>query len=257
MNELVILNKKGDSITTSLIVAEVFGKNHADVLRDVRNLHCSPDFSQRNFAELFISKQLPFGGERQDPFYEMTKDGFIFLVMGYTGGKAGEFKETFIREFNKREALLKNDDYIMVRAFEIQQNRIKSLEAQAQLLEACNIENVKQIEIMKPKALFADCVTASNKSILVGELAKILTQNGVEMGQNRLFRFLRANGYLLTKGDYYNRPSQRAMEMGLFEIEEWTGQRPGGETITNITTKVTGKGQLYFVNKLLPTRKRA
>lgn len=248
MNELVFNNHKGESITTSLIVAEVFGKEHKHVLRDIENLNCSREFNESNFGPISYRDSM----NREQKAYEITKDGFSFLVMGYTGEKAGEFKEKFINEFNKREALLKNDDYIMVRAFEIQQNRIKSLEAQTRLLESCNVENVRQIEEMKPKALFADCVTASTQSILIGELAKILKQNGIEIGQNRLFQWLRDKGYLLSKGEYYNRPSQRAMELKLFEIEEWTGKRPNGDSITNVTVKVTGKGQIYFVNKFLP-----
>lgn len=254
MNELVFNNHKGESITTSLIVAEVFGKEHKNVLRDIENLSCSKEFRSLNF------EHTPYEHPQNHQIYhcfQMTKDGFSFLVMGYTGERAGEFKEKFINEFNKREALLKNDDYIMVRAFEIQQNRIKSLEAQARLLEACNVENVRQIEEMKPKALFADCVTASTQSILIGELAKILKQNGIEIGQNRLFQWLRDKGYLLSKGEYYNRPSQRAMELQLFEIEEWTGKRPNGDSITNVTVKVTGKGQLYFVNKFLPNQRKS
>lgn len=244
MTDLVFNNSDGESITTSLIVAEVFGKNHADVLRDIRNLHCSDSFHQSNFAEMFITRHLPFGGSRTEPYYEMTKNGFSFLVMGYTGEKAGEFKEKFINEFDRRDALLKNDDYIMLRAFEIQQKKIKYLEDQytnSQLI----------IESQKPKVLFADSVSASEKSILIGDLAKILKQNGVEIGQNRLFQWLRNNNYLLSKGDFYNRPSQRAMELKLFEIEEWSGNRPDGEIITNFTVKVTGKGQIYFVNKFL------
>lgn len=249
MNDLVFNNSKGESITTSLIVAEVFGKEHNKVCRDIENLNCSPEFNAANFGVISFRDSM----NREHKAYEMTKNGFSFLVMGYTGEKAGEFKEKFINEFDKREALLKNDDYIMLRAFEIQNKRIASLEAQAKMLQYCNADNVRQIEEMKPKALFADSVSASKKSILVGDLAKILKQNGLEIGQNRLFKLLRAQGYLLSKGDYYNRPSQRSMESGWFEIEEWTGQRGDGEPITNITVKVTGKGQIYFINKLIST----
>ena len=250
MNDLVFNNSKGESITTSLIVAEVFGKEHRNVMRDIAALSCSDDFRMLNFEHTQYKN--PQNHQTYN-CYNMTKNGFSFLVMGYTGEKAGEFKEKFINEFDKREALLKNDDYIMLRAFEIQNKRIASLEAQAKMLQYCNADNIRQIEEMKPKALFADSVSASKKSILVGDLAKILKQNGLEIGQNRLFKLLRAQGYLLSKGDYYNRPSQRSMENGWFEIEEWTGQRGDGEPITNITVKVTGKGQIYFINKLIPS----
>lgn len=109
----------------------------------------------------------------------------------------------------------------------------------------------KQITEMQPKALFADSVCASSTSILIGELAKILKQNGVDTGQKRLFAWLRENGYLIRrKGADYNMPSQRSMEMGLFEIKETVVSHADGHTSINKTPKITGKGQVYFVNKL-------
>ena len=111
-----------------------------------------------------------------------------------------------------------------------------------------------QITEMQPKALFADAVSASKSSILIGELAKMLRQNGVDIGQNRLFEYLRENGYLCKSGAMYNCPTQRAMDMGLFEIKETAIQHADGHVTINRTPKVTGKGQVYFVNKLLGDR---
>lgn len=128
MNELVIQGGNGQDVTTSQIVAQVFGKRHSDVLRDVRNLKCSDDFRKRNFALMVEMKELPQGGAQKSEFYEMTKDGFSFLVMGYTGAKAGQFKEQFIAEFNKREMMLKSDDYILMRSQQILQKRIELAE---------------------------------------------------------------------------------------------------------------------------------
>lgn len=109
-----------------------------------------------------------------------------------------------------------------------------------------------QIEQMKPKALFADAVSTSDTPILVGELAKILHQNGVSMGQNRMFRWLRDNGYLISKkGTSYNMPTQRAMELGLFKIKENAITHSDGHVTITKTPKVTGKGQVYFVNKFV------
>lgn len=109
----------------------------------------------------------------------------------------------------------------------------------------------KQLAEMQPKALFADSVCASSTSILIGELAKILKQNGVATGQNKLFAWMRDNGYLIRrKGADYNMPTQRSMEMQLFEIKETVVTHADGHTSINKTTKVTGKGQVYFVNKL-------
>lgn len=107
-------------------------------------------------------------------------------------------------------------------------------------------------EQMKPKALFADAVSVSKTTILVSELAKILRQNGVDIGANRLFAWLRENGYLISrKGTDWNMPTQRSMELGLFEIKETTITHSDGHTTISKTTKVTGKGQLYFINKFL------
>ena len=105
---------------------------------------------------------------------------------------------------------------------------------------------------MKPKALFADAVSVSKTTILVSELAKILRQNGVNIGANRLFAWMRENGYLISrKGTDWNMPTQRSMELGLFNIKETTITHSDGHTTISKTTKVTGKGQQYFINKFL------
>ena len=109
-----------------------------------------------------------------------------------------------------------------------------------------------EIERMKPKEIFADAVAASHTSILIGDLAKLLRQNGVETGQRRLFDWLRENGYLIKrKGSDWNMPTQRSMELGLFEVKESTVNNPDGSVRINRTTKVTGKGQQYFINKFI------
>lgn len=116
-------------------------------------------------------------------------------------------------------------------------------------------ENTKlklENEQMKPKALFADAVSVSKSTILIGELAKILKQNGVNIGATRLFAWMRENGYLISrKGTDWNMPTQRAMELGLFNIKETTITHSDGHTTISKTTKVTGKGQQYFINKFL------
>lgn len=112
-----------------------------------------------------------------------------------------------------------------------------------------------QIEAMTPKALFADAVSASKTSILIGELAKLLKQNGVDIGQNRLFQWLRENGYLIRqRGALYNSPTQRSMNLGLFEVKETTITHADGHITINRTAKVTGKGQVYFINKFVTGR---
>lgn len=127
---------------------------------------------------------------------------------------------------------------VMARALQIAKDKLKRLEAQA--------------EEDKPKVLFADAVSASHSSILVGELAKLLRQNGKEIGQNRLFRWLRENGYLIRReGSDFNMPTQRSMEMGLFTIKETAITHSDGTVSVSKTVKVTGKGQQYFTNLFL------
>lgn len=109
----------------------------------------------------------------------------------------------------------------------------------------------QQIEQDKPKVLFADSVSAAKTSILIGDLAKLITQNGYEIGQKRLFAWLREHGYLIKSGNSKNMPTQRAAEMGLFEVKISTVNNPDGSIRETKTTKVTGKGQIYFVNKFV------
>ena len=126
---------------------------------------------------------------------------------------------------------------VMARALQIAEKKIKNLEAKA--------------EADKPKVLFADAVSASHTSILVGDLAKLLRQNGVEIGQNRLFSFLREKGYLCSQGERYNLPTQRSMDRGWFQVKETTINQPNGSVRITRTVKVTGKGQQYFINLFL------
>ena len=131
-----------------------------------------------------------------------------------------------------------SDDELMAKALQVAQNKIR--------------ERDKLIADMKPKAIFADAVSASHTSILIGDLAKLLKQNGVDIGQKRLFMWMRDNGYLIKrKGSDMNMPTQRSMEKGLFEIKESTVNNPDGSVRINRTTKVTGKGQQYFINYFL------
>lgn len=109
----------------------------------------------------------------------------------------------------------------------------------------------QKIEQDRPKTIFADAVSTSHTSILIGDLAKILRQNGVDIGQKRLFEWMRQNGYLIKSGSSKNMPTQKAMDMKLFEVKENTIQNPDGSSRITRTTKVTGKGQLFFVNKML------
>ncbi|MCI7348963.1 MAG: phage regulatory protein/antirepressor Ant, partial [Bacteroides stercoris] len=188
MAELVIQNSNGNDVTTSLIVAQVFGKNHKDVLRDIEKLSCSEDFRVRNFAHTPYTH--PQNGQVYH-YYEMTKDGFSFLVMGYTGAKAGEFKERFISEFNKREMMLKDDDYILMRSQQILQKRVEAAEQRVKALEADNQQKDAKIAKLQPKADFADAAFITDDKVDIGMAAKILK---LGFGRNTLFQKLRQVG---------------------------------------------------------------
>lgn len=166
---------------------------------------------------------------------DMAKE--IAMIQRNERGK--EVRKYFIqveKDYNSPEK-------IMARALKIAENKIQTLTLTTKQLE-------DEIEVQKPKVIFADSVTASSTSILVGELAKLIKQNGHDVGQNRLFQWLRENGYLITrKGTDFNMPTQRSMELGLFEIKETSITHSDGHISINKTPKVTGKGQLYFINK--------
>lgn len=138
------------------------------------------------------------------------------------------------------EKAITEPDFLIRLATQLKEEKAKRLEAE------------KQVEAAKPKVLFADAVSASHTSILVGELAKILRGNGIGIGQRRLFAWLREHGYLVRRqGTDYNMPTQMAMELGLFEIKEGSYVNGSGANIITKTPKVTGKGQTYFINKFL------
>lgn len=179
----------------------------------------------------------------------INESGLYSLILGSKLPTAKEFKHWVTSEV--LPAIRKHGAYMTdEKAF----NVIHNADGLADLLQqAADQLKAKDIQIaeMKPKALFADAVSTSNSSILIGQLAKILRQNGVNIGQNRLFAWMRKNGYLGTRGSNRNVPTQRSMELGLFKTKETVINHSDGHTTVNITTKVTGKGQQYFINKFL------
>lgn len=140
-----------------------------------------------------------------------------------------------------------SDDELLAKALMVAQNKIAER-------DRIISEKQERIEQMRPKEIFADAVSASRTSILIGDLAKLICQNGFQIGQKRLFDWLRDNGYLMKHGASRNMPVQRYVEQGLFEIKESNVQNPDGSVRITRTTKVTGKGQVYFVNKFLDKR---
>lgn len=175
----------------------------------------------------------------------INESGLYALIFGSKLESAQKFKRWVTSEV--LPALRKTGQY------QVKELSGSELMARA-LIEAQNVLAAKDkvIEEMKPKVVFADAVATSHTSILVGELAKILKQNGIDMGQKRLFAWLREKGYLIKRqGTDYNMPTQKAMELGLFEIKEGSYVNGSGVNITTKTPKITGKGQQYFINKFL------
>lgn len=179
-------------------------------------------------------------GGRPATNHMLTLDMAKQLCMIQRSEIGRQFREYFLeieRRWNTPEA-------VMGRALRFAQEELNRIKNYAGELKAKNNE-------LAPKALFADAVSASNTSILIGDLAKLLKQNGVDIGQKRLFEWMRNEGWLIKNGTSRNMPTQRAMDMGLFQIKESTINNPDGSIRVTRTTKVLGKGQTYFVNLFL------
>ncbi len=247
MDTLVLTNKQGKDVTTSLIIAEVFEKDHDKVCRDIRNLSCSQEFRAANFGDSsYISSQ-----GKQLPMYEMTKDGFSFLVMGYTGPRAGEFKERFINEFNKREALLKNNDYIIGRAMSILHDRTKILEQQVwQKDEQIQIQE-EVIKQAAPKVEYYDEVLQSETRITINVIAKELGMSAVSL-----------NKILHDKGIIYNSSGTwvlyaKYQDMGYTDTNTFNYTDTLGRKCSRVHTYWTEKGRKFIHDIIKKCRNRA
>lgn len=230
--------EKMNQTMSSLEIAQITGKMHKEVMRDIRNIESQ--LGERRFALTSYTDK----SNRESPMYELTKKQCLLVISGY-------------------DVVLRSN--IIDRWEELENNQLKVPGTYAEaLLEAGRLayeveKTNKQlvaahstIELLEPKRIFADAVSASKTTILVGELAKILKQNGIEIGQNRFFEWLRDKGYLISrKGTDFNMPTQKAMNSGLFEIKETVIAHSDGHTSISKTAKVTGYGQTYFVNRFL------
>ncbi|MBD5584493.1 MAG: hypothetical protein HDQ88_05375 [Clostridia bacterium] len=248
MNELVVQNSKGNDVTTSLIVAQVFGKRNSDVLRDIRNLSCSDSFNERNFAFMVEMKELPQGGAQKTEYCEMTKDGFSFLVMGYTGEKAGQFKERFINEFNKREQLLKNEDYILARSQEILKNRVKLMEAKVAQLEEENELQSRQLKESAPKVEYFDKALSSVGTYTATQIAKEFG-----WGAETLNRKLKERGIHYKQNGQWILYAQYATK-GYTKSVTRTFTRSDGSTGSQLQTVWTEKGREFIYHLLTPNQ---
>lgn len=186
------------------------------------------------------------GQNRQ--MYIINESGLYALIFGSKLESAKRFKHWVTSEV--LPSIRKTGSYQTAQPQGKELLALAVLEAQ----KTIELQN-QEIERMKPKEIFADAVATSHTSILIGDLAKLLKQNGIETGQKRLFEWLRENGYLIKRKDAdWNMPTQKAMEMKLFEVKESTVNNPDGSVRINKTTKVTGKGQQYFINKFIGGR---
>ena len=197
-----------------------------------------------------VTKMMTPGGKQNVTI--INESGLYSLIMSSKLPQAKAFKRWVTSEIlpairkhgayltdNALEEALTSPDFLIRLATQLKEEKEARLEAE------------KKIEEQKPKVIFADAVSASKTSILIGDLAKLIRQNGVEVGQKRLFEWLRQNGWLMKSGNSKNMPTQRGMEMKLFEVKEGSYVDSNGVNVVTKTTKVTGKGQQYFVNVFL------
>ncbi|UVX32727.1 MAG: antirepressor protein KilAC domain [Bacteriophage sp.] len=252
MNELQIFNSPefGDIRTVTIDNETYFvGKDVATALGYANPKNAVPTHVSE---EDKLSTQIEYAGQRREVTV-INESGLYALIFGSKLESAKRFKHWVTSEV--LPAIHHNGGYIMG-----QENLSDSeLMAKAILVAQKTIEHKNQIieqqkakiEADRPKTIFADAVSTSHTSILIGDLAKLICQNGVQTGQKRLFQWMRENGYLMKTGASYNMPMQRYIEQGLFEVKESSVQNPDGSVRVTRTTKVTGKGQLYFINKFL------
>ena len=236
--ELRIVDMNGEPWMVGKDVAQALGyQNASKALND----HVDPEDKLNNESLLSLGQR---GG------WLINESGLYSLVLSSKLPGAKRFRRWVTNEV--LPSIRKDGGYIKT----VPGMTDADIMAKAILLAQKTIEGQKaQIAEMIPKALFADAVSASSTSILVGDLAKLIRQNGLDIGQNRLFDWLRNNGYLIrAKGMSWNMPTQRSMDMGLFEVKETSITHADGHISVNKTVKVTGKGQIYFVNKLIPKK---
>lgn len=235
MTDLVIMKNK-QAVTSSLEVAKTFGKQHKHVLESIDNLVAENSTAKSMFAESTYENR----GKQYRMVY-MNRDGFTLLAMGFNGNKALDFKLKYINAFNKMEQSLKelNQDSYMIKDPILRATKWVEEYKEKQKL----VEENKQLQV---PALLGTAVSASKDSITVGNFAKVLKQSNIEIGQNRLFKWLR------DKGSRHNVPTQKSMDLKIMEVRETVINTRNGD-INSFTPLITGKGQQYFTKLFLKT----
>lgn len=253
-NEVFVARTENNSMyTTSKDVADKFDKRHADVLRAIENLA-----TQNCVAKSYFHSSTYENRGKQYPMYYITRDGFTLLAMGFTGSDALEWKMKYINAFNRMEQIIRNELNALKKQARMPQRGTKEFLSLA-LLDAQQIieEQEKKLLDAQPAIVFHQAVAISEDTILVRDFAKLVTQalrkNGYNetIGEKKLFEWLREKGYLIKqKSNSFNMPTQKSTDMNLFHIKETTIQGDHGPRI-NKTPKITGKGQEYFIDKIL------
>ncbi|MCZ9718658.1 phage antirepressor [Lactobacillus mulieris] len=249
MKDLQIFSFNGLDVRTVLIDGEPYfvGKDIAEILGYAKSRNAI-----KNHVDDEDKKDAPIQGDLggTQTMTVINESGLYSLILSSKLPTAKKFKHWVTSEV--LPAIRQHGAYMTdEKAFDVVNNKSGLADLLQQAADQLKQKDI-QIAEMKPKALFADSVATSNSTILVGELAKILRGNGIEIGQNRLFDWLRKNGYLISKkGSSYNLPTQKSMNLGLFKIKETTINHSNGSVSISKTAKVTGKGQQYFINKFL------
>lgn len=231
-----LLQNNNKQTISSREIAELTGKRHSDILEAIRNMESAWEkINERKFP---LVNYKDAKGEMR-PEYRLNKTECLYVA-------------TKFNDEARAKLILRWEELELEKQNQIPQSFSEALKlAYEQSLKI--EEQQKQLEAQAPKVLFTEAVMGSSSSCLIGELAKIITQNGYEIGEKRLFKYMRENRYLGQKGERYNIPNQQYIEQGLFELKKGTRSGNNGVMHTTITPKVTGKGQVYFVNKFLAT----
>ena len=238
MNELILVNVDTQTVSARELYAELEVTDRFS--RWFERMTAYGFTENEDFTSVKSSTVVNNGAERELQDYNLSVDMAKHICMVQRTDKAKEVRQYLI----DLEKAWNSPEQVMARALKIADRQIDELKHNNMLLE-------QKIEADKPKTIFADAVSTSRTSILVGDLAKLICQNGVQIGQKRLFDWLRDNGYLIKSGSSRNMPMQRYIEQGLFEVKESNMQNPDGSVRITRTTKVTGKGQIYFINKFI------
>lgn len=239
MSELIPINYNGEEPTVSARDLHV-GLEIKSNFTTWFDRMCEYGFTELDYKKCFPNLESGCNGGQNMIDYQISVDMAKQICMIQRSEKGRQYRQYFL----DLEKAWNTPEQVFARALKMADQTIAKL-------KDTNKSLVEKIEADRPKTIFADAVSASHTSILIGDLAKLICQNGYQIGQKRLFQWMRDNGYLMVSGSSRNMPKQKYVEQGLFEIKESNVQNPDGSVRITRTTKVSGKGQLYFVNKFL------